>query len=190
MSSESTPRATLVPLPPWRGSEKLQKIVRSFENAGLSATSSKPPCRRASTAGTPSIGSPIFPFADTTRRCPPFSLTRKRPSGSGSTAHGAFSPRATTVTSRAASVSMPQARVWAGDAGRCSGALRDSLCKGLQSAAKRGREIRAARTAPVVRARFIGLVSICCQTGSAKAGSKCHAPVFDSGVARRLQTAC
>jgi hypothetical protein len=104
-SSVKTPRATLVPLPPSRCSEKLQKIVRSFSKFGLKATSSSPPCPRAviggkppcplaadtppePTGSNPPIGCPISPFAETMRRFPDFSVIKKSPFGSGSTAQG------------------------------------------------------------------------------------------------------
>ena len=108
----------LVPLPPSRGSAKLQKIVRSDSNDGLSATSSSPPCPRASTGSRPAIGSPMVPVADTMRRRPAFSVTSTSPPGSGSTDHGFSSPRATTTTSCATFELMAQARVWPGNDGR------------------------------------------------------------------------
>src|SRR5687768_5471984 len=97
-------------------------MTRSDANVGLSATSRRPPWPRASTGGSPAIGAPIFPEAETMRSRPGFSVTRKSPSGSGSTAHGCR-PFAITVTSNAVLDLMLQPRVCPARAGRWSGAL-------------------------------------------------------------------
>jgi hypothetical protein len=130
-SADRVPRATLVPLPPWRGSVKLQNTVRSEANCGLSATSSRPPCPRESTSGTPAMGAPICPVAETILSCPVFSVTRKEPSGSGSTAHGRPMPRATTCTSYATLELTPQARVCPWKAGCWLGALAARVSSGV-----------------------------------------------------------
>src|SRR5688572_4949906 len=134
LSAESTPRATLVPFPPSRGSVKLQKIVRSVPKFGPSATSSSPPCPRASTRGTPVIGCPFVPVALTMRICPPFSVTSRSPPGSGSTAHGFTSPVVTTATSNATSDVIEHVRVCPADAGRWPDAVGERVSTGVQSA--------------------------------------------------------
>ena len=65
----------------------------SSANAGSSATSSRPPCPRASTAGRPATGSDsCLPSALTTRSRPGRSVTSILPSGRNASPHGLTQP--------------------------------------------------------------------------------------------------
>jgi hypothetical protein len=66
------------------------------------------------------------------RSRPGFSVTRKSPFGSGSTAQGLSKPFARTVTSKAAPDFTPQARVCPAKAGFCSGAFAVRVSSGAQ----------------------------------------------------------
>src|SRR5215207_1813109 len=66
------------------------------------------------------------------RSRPGFSVTKKSPFGSGSTAHGLSSPFAKTATSKATPDFTPQARVCPGKAGFCSGAFAVLVSRGAQ----------------------------------------------------------
>jgi hypothetical protein len=81
---------------------------------------------RARPARPPSIRRSAPRLRLSPKRCasvPAFSVIKKSPSGSGSTAHGRSNPFASTVTSKAASDFTAQVRVCPGKAGFCSGAL-------------------------------------------------------------------
>jgi hypothetical protein len=92
-SAESTPRATLVPLPPGARLVKLQNTVRSVAKRGAQRHVQQPALSRARPPpAPPATGAPIWPVAETMRICPPFSVTRCAPPGSGSTAHGLSIP--------------------------------------------------------------------------------------------------
>src|SRR5687768_16052500 len=80
------------------------------------------------------MGAPTWPAAVTTRRRPGFSVTRKLPSGSGSTAQGFSRPSATTVVSKATLELTPQARVWSGEAGTCPSPLGERSSTGTHPA--------------------------------------------------------
>ena len=64
------------------------------------------------------------------RSRPDFSVIRRSPSGSGSTAQGLSKPVATTVTSKATSDFTPQARVCPAKAGFCSRAFGGRVSSG------------------------------------------------------------
>ena len=155
LSPVKTPRATLVPLPPSRCSEKLQKMMRSRRKFGLKATSRSPPCPRAvmggkppcplaadtppePTGSNPPIGCPISPFAETMRSFPVFSVIKRSPSGNGSTAQGLSKPFAKTVTSKATLDFTAQARVCPGKAGFCSGAFAVLVSSGAHDEVEAG----------------------------------------------------
>src|SRR5215207_9977167 len=66
------------------------------------------------------------------RSRPGFSVTKKSPFASGSTAQGFSNPVARTVTSKATPDLTPQARVCPGKAGFCSGAFAVLVSSGAQ----------------------------------------------------------
>ena len=73
-------------------------MTRSSANRGLSATSSRPPCPRAWTAGTPRGGWRRARPARLSGSCPGRSVTSRRPSGRNASAQGCSSPRARVST--------------------------------------------------------------------------------------------
>ena len=84
---------------------------------GSSATSSKPPCPRACTAGSPVTGSDSLPSAVTIRSRPGRSVTSILPLGRNATLHGLTSPSATVTTSKATFDFCSGASVWPAKAG-------------------------------------------------------------------------
>src|SRR6476620_2942596 len=92
--------------------------MRPFEaKAGSSATSSRPPCPRASTGGSPLTGSERVPSAERTRRRPGLSVTSILPLGRKASAPGFPNPFTTVTTSNATFDLCSGASVWPGNAG-------------------------------------------------------------------------
>src|SRR5688500_17984034 len=89
--------------------------------AGSSATSSKPPWPRASTAGSPVTGAESFPSADNTRSRPGRSVISILPPGRNARPHGFCRPSTTVTTSKATPAFFSGASVCPACAGFCSG---------------------------------------------------------------------